>query len=197
MGIPLQHRCSFLIMKKNVSILTLSMILIASAAIVHDAKAQNQKLGFIDSEFILTKLPDYSGVEQRLGTLVQGWATEITKLDTEIENLKKDLEAKEILYTELVRKEKQDEIDMKVTERERFVQTKYGPDGEYYKTQETLLEPIQQRIMQAVRTVAERGDYDFVFDRAGDFLFLYTKPQWNLSNDVLRELGIEVETTDQ
>jgi len=184
-------------MKKNVSILTLSMILIASAAIVHDAKAQNQKLGFIDSEFILTKLPDYSGVEQRLGTLVQGWATEITKLDTEIENLKKDLEAKEILYTELVRKEKQDEIDMKVTERERFVQTKYGPDGEYYKTQETLLEPIQQRIMQAVRTVAERGDYDFVFDRAGDFLFLYTKPQWNLSNDVLRELGIEVETTDQ
>lgn len=184
-------------MKTNVSILTLSLILFASVAFVHDVNAQNQKLGFIDSEFILTKLPDYSGVEQRLGTLVQGWTTEIEKLDTEIENLKKDLLAKEILYTELVRKEKQDEINMKVTERERFVQTKYGPDGEYYKTQETLLEPIQQRIMLAVRTVAERGNYDFVFDRAGDFLFLYTKPQWNLSNDVLQELGIEVESTDQ
>jgi len=197
MGVPLQHRCAFLIMKTNVSILTLFLILFASVCSVHDVKAQNQKLGFIDSEFILTKLPDYTGVEQRLGTLVQGWATEIEKLDAEIENLKRDLQAKEILYTELVRQEKQDEINMKVTERERFVQTKYGPDGEYYKTQETLLEPIQQRIMQAVRTVAERGNYDFVFDRAGDFLFLYTKPQWNLSNDVLLELGIEVEMTDR
>jgi outer membrane protein len=157
--------------------------------------AQNQKTGYIDSEYILSKLPDYSGIEQRLATIVQGWATEIDALDKEIEELKRDLQAKEILYTEQVRKDKQEEIDRKITDKDRLVQSKYGPDGEYYKTQETLLEPIQQKIMLAVRTVAERGNYDFVFDRSGDFLFLYTKPQWNLSNDVLKELGIEVDTT--
>lgn len=156
-----------------------------------------QKLGYFDSEFVLSKLPDYSGMEQRLATLVQGWNTEIAELDKEIEDLKKDLEAKEILYTEQVRLEKQEEIRTKETERERFVQTKYGTDGEYYRTQETLLEPIQQRILQAVRTIAERDNYDFIFDRAGDFLFLYTKPQWNVSNDVLLELGIEVEPTNR
>jgi outer membrane protein len=157
--------------------------------------AQNQKTGYIDSEYILTKLPDYSGVEQRLATIVQGWATEIDNMEKEIQELKRDLQAKEILYTPQVRKDKQDEIDRKIADKDRLVQSKYGPDGEYYKTQETLLEPIQQKIMIAVRTVAERGNYDFVFDRAGDFLFLYTKPQWNLSNDVLKELGIEVDTT--
>ena len=159
--------------------------------------AQTQKTGYIDSEFILSKLPDYSGVEQRLATIVQGWATEIDNIEKEIQELKRDLQAKEILYTEQVRKDKQDEIDRKAADKERLVQSKYGPDGEYYKTQETLLEPIQQKIMIAVRTVAERGNYDFVFDRAGDFLFLYTKPQWNLSNDVLKELGIEVDTTTE
>lgn len=163
-----------------------------------DLNAQNQKTGFIDSDYILSKMPDYNGVEQRLSTIVQSWTTEIDAMEKEIDELKRDLQAKEILYTEQVRKDKQDEIDRKTTDKERFVQSKYGPDGEYYKTQETLLEPIQQKIMLAVRTVAERGNYDFVFDRSGDFLFLYTKPQWNLSNDVLKELGIEVDpTTDQ
>ncbi len=161
----------------------------------HDTIAQNQKTGFIDSDYILSKLPDYSGVEQRLATVVQGWATEIGTMEKEIDELKKDLLAKEILYTEQVRKDKQEEIDRKIADKERFVQSKYGPDGEYYKTQESLLEPIQQKIMLAVRTVAERGNYDFVFDRSGDFLFLYTKPQWNLSDDVLKELGIDVDTT--
>ncbi len=160
-----------------------------------DLLAQNQKTGFIDSGYILSKLPDYSGVEQRLATVVQGWATEITTMEKDIDELKRDLQAKEILYTEQVRKDKQEEIDRKIADKERFVQSKYGPEGEYYKTQETLLEPIQQKIMLAVRTVAERGNYDFVFDRSGDFLFLYTKPQWNLSDDVLKELGIDVDTT--
>lgn len=160
-----------------------------------DVFAQNQKTGFIDSEYILSKMPDYNGVEQRLSTIVQGWTTEIDAMDKEIDELKRDLQAKEILYTEQVRKDKQDEIDRKISDKDRFIQSKYGPEGEYYKTQETLLEPIQQKIMLAVRTVAERGNFDFVFDRSGDFLFLYTKPQWNLSDDVLKELGIEVDPT--
>jgi len=171
------------------------IILMMSLMSGQSLMAQNQKTGYIDSEYILSKLPDYSGVEQRLATIVQGWSTEIDVLDKEIQELKRDLQAKEILYTEQVRKDKQEEIDRKIADKDRLVQSKYGPDGEYYKTQETLLEPIQQKIMLAVRTVAERGNYDFVFDRSGDFLFLYTKPQWNLSNDVLKELGIEVDTT--
>lgn len=184
---------------KNILRYSVTGILVMLAVLNgQDLNAQNQKTGFIDSDYILSKMPDYNGVEQRLSTIVQSWTTEIDAMEKEIDELKRDLQAKEILYTEQVRKDKQDEIDRKTTDKERFVQSKYGPDGEYYKTQETLLEPIQQKIMLAVRTVAERGNYDFVFDRSGDFLFLYTKPQWNLSNDVLKELGIEVDpTTDQ
>ena len=35
--------------------------------------------------------------------------------------------------------------------------------------------------------------YDYVFDKKGDFLFLYAPDQFNLSDDVLRELGIDVD----
>ncbi len=182
-------------MKTLVRLSATSLVVLLALSFAQGSLAQNQKTGFIDSDYILSKLPDYSGVEQRLATVVQGWATEIGTMEKEIDELKRDLQAKEILYTEQVRKDKQEEIDRKIADKERFVQSKYGPEGEYYKTQETLLEPIQQKIMLAVRTVAERGNYDFVFDRSGDFLFLYTKPQWNLSDDVLKELGIDVDTT--
>lgn len=184
-------------MKKIKEFFVLTIICMMATLIGQEVTAQNQKMGYINSEFILSKLPDYNGIEQRLATIVQGWATEFDIIEKEIQELKKDLQAKEILYTEQVRKDKQEEIERKAADKERLVQSKYGSDGEYFKTQEALLEPIQQKIMLAVRTVAERGNYDFVFDRAGDFLFLYTKPQWNLSNDVLKELGIEVDTTTE
>lgn len=162
-----------------------------------ELSAQNQKTGYIDSEYILSKMPDYNGIEQRMSTIVQGWNTEISEMDKKIDELTKDLIAKEILYTEEVRKQKREEISTLKSDKDRFVQAKFGAEGEYYKTQETLLEPIQQKIMLAVRAVAERGNFDFVFDRSGDFLFLYTKPNWNLSDQVLKELGIDVESKDQ
>lgn len=158
-------------------------------------QAQNQKFGYIDSNYIMSKMPDYKGIEQKLNAQVETWTTEISNLEKDIDELKRDLLAKEILYTDDIRKQKQDEIKQKETEKGKFIQSKYGPDGEYYKTQATLLEPIQQKIMLAVRVVAERGKYDFVFDRTGELMFFYSNPQWNLSDDVLEELGIVVEQT--
>jgi len=172
-----------------------SIVLLLLGGLIMSAQAQNQKFGYIDSNYIMSKMPDYKGIEQKLNTQVQTWTTEITKMEKDIDELKRDLLAKEILYTEQIRKQKQDEIKQKETEKDRFIQSKYGPDGEFYKTQATLLEPIQQKIMLAVRTVAERGKYDFVFDRSGDFMFFYSNPQWNLSDNVLEELGIAVEQT--
>lgn len=172
-----------------------SILVLLLSGLIVTVQAQNQKFGYIDSNYIMSKMPDYKGIEQKLNTQVQTWTTEINKLEKDIDELKRDLLAKEILYTEQIRKQKQDEIKQKETEKDRFIQSKYGPDGEYYKTQATLLEPIQQKIMLAVRTVAERGKYDFVFDRTGDFMFFYSNPQWNLSDDVLEELGIVTEKT--
>jgi hypothetical protein len=39
--------------------------------------------------------------------------------------------------------------------------------------------------------VASRDGFDFVFDRAEDIRFLYTREQWNLTEEVMLELGID------
>ncbi|MCH8566646.1 MAG: OmpH family outer membrane protein [Balneolales bacterium] len=156
--------------------------------------AQNQRLAYIDTDFIFSKIPEYEGVEQRLRQLSQQWRDEITEMEREIESLRQEFEAREILFTPEVRRERQQEIDNKVRERERFINSRFGPDGDYFRQQRELLRPIQRQIVEATNKVAERDGYDFVFDRSGDFVFFYARRQWNISVNVLLELGIQVES---
>jgi outer membrane protein len=52
------------------------------------------------------------------------------------------------------------------------------------------MRPAQERLLAAIEVVAEEGDYDYIFDRAGEYLFLYTRPRNNVTDLVLEELGI-------
>lgn len=157
------------------------------------AAAQDQKLGYYESDFVLSKIPEYVGIEQRLKILSDGWKNEIQSMRLEIDNLEKDFTAKEILYTEEIKKEKIQEINSKKKELDIFIEQKFGPNGEYFKKQKELLEPIQRQVFAAVRSVAQRNGFDFVFDRSGDIYMVYARGEWNLNEQVLLELGIEIE----
>ena len=156
------------------------------------ANAQ-QKIAYIDSEFILSKIPEYNGIGDRLSVISSQWKKEIDEFQKEVDDLQRDFDAKSILYTEDVKLQKKKEIDLKIQKLDQFKTSKYGPNGEYFKRQQELIEPLQQRVLDAVNKIATRDNYDFIFDRTGDYLFLFTKSQWNVSEEVLLELGIEVE----
>ncbi|MEP1307641.1 MAG: OmpH family outer membrane protein [Balneola sp.] len=155
--------------------------------------AQDQKIGYYESDFVLSKIPEYGGIEQQLKILSDGWKNEIQEKRTEIDNLEQDYQAKEILYTDEIKKEKRQEINSKRQQLENFTAQKFGPNGEYFLKQKELLEPIQRQVFAAVRTVAQRNGMDFVFDRSGDIYMVYARGEWNLSEDILLELGIEIE----
>jgi len=152
-----------------------------------------QKIGYIDSDEIMRHIPEYTGIRQRLETIAQNWKEEIYEMQVEIERLKQDFEAREILFTPDIRRQRQQEIDRKIREREQYINRRFGPEGDYFRQQQELLEPLQLRILEAVVKVAERENYDHVFDRAGDYLFLYSRRRWDISRNVLEEMGIFVD----
>lgn len=168
----------------------LSLLLLLT---VTDTVYSQQKIGYIDSDFIMQEIPEYTGIQQRLETIAQNWKEEIEEMQVEIEQMKQDFEGREILFTPDVRRQRQQEIDQKIREREQYIEQRFGPDGDYYSQQEELLEPLQQRILEAVVTIAERENFDHVFDRSGDYLFLYSRERWDISRDVLEEMGIYVD----
>nr|BCX00902.1 MAG: membrane protein [Bacteroidota bacterium] len=153
------------------------------------ANAQ-QKIGYIDSEQILNRLPEYQDAQQRLERLAQQWQQQLEAMQREIDQLFRDYQAREVLYTEEMRRQKQQEILNKERALEQFREQKFGPQGELFQQQTQLIRPIQERVLQALRQVAEEQGYDFVFDRSGSLLFLYARPQYDLTDRVLEKLGI-------
>lgn len=171
------------------SILFLILISIGSLNLV---SAQSQLIGFYESDKVLEHIPEYSGIQQQLNVLSEGWDEEIKQMEQEIRAMQEDFEAKEILYTEEIRKQRRQEIDQKVRQKETFIAQKFGPQGEYFTRQRELLEPIQRQVFTALKAVADRKNLDFVFDRSGDIYMVYASNEWNITEDILLELGIEL-----
>ncbi len=171
-----------------------SLILLFTIILGQNCFAQDQKLGFIDSDVIMQNMPEYSGIEQRLNLLSEGWRDEIQELEQEIEELEQDFEAREILFTEEVRQQRLNEIENLRQQRDRLVEDRFGPQGEYFTIQESLLEPIQRQIFEALDEIARRQNFDFVFDRAQETRFLFVREEWNLTEDVMLEMGMDPAT---
>lgn len=153
-------------------------------------QAQQQRIGYVDTDLILNQIPEYNSIEKELELISEEWREELDQMDQEIEELKEDFNAKEILYTEELKEEKEKEIAAKVEQRETFMEDKFGPEGEYYTRQQELLEPLQRKVFDAIRVVADNEGFDFIFDRAQNVSLLFADKAWNLNDEVIEELGI-------
>ena len=173
----------------SISMMRLLSLALVAAVLVPAAAAQ-QKLGFVDSSVILAQMPEFQTAQQELERLTQQWQSEVTALSTEADEMADQYAAREILYTDEERVAQQELIAAKRTERDALRNRYFGPQGELFREQQTRLRPAQERLLAAIEVVATDGEYDFVFDRAGDYLFLFTRPRHNLTELVLEELGI-------
>lgn len=171
----------------------LALALVA-VALVPAARGQ-QKIGFIDSEAILNQMPEFQTAQQELDRLATQWQAQVAALEAEAGELADEFAAREILYTEAERETQLAAIQAKRSERDALRTRYFGPEGELFREQQTRLRPAQERLLAAVEAVATDGEYDYVFDRSGDYLFLFTRPRHNLTELVKEELGIGVGAT--
>lgn len=152
-----------------------------------------QRIGYVDTEYVLDQMPEYTSVQQQLDKLEKQWRNEIQQQREEVQKLEQEFEARELLYTEEERKRKQQTIEEARAKVEQLRQQYFGPEGELYSRQKQLMRPLQERILEAAENVATEDGYDFVVDGKGDTIFLYAREEHDLSDQVLRELGINVD----
>jgi|AntRauMFilla1563_2_1112583.scaffolds.fasta_scaffold00022_37 outer membrane protein len=156
-------------------------------------RSKQQKIGLIDSDYILGLLPEYKGLDQTLNQMTIQWEQEIEEERKELALLEKDFEAKRILYTDEIIKQVTTEIEAKKKKIAQLNNQRFGPDGDYFKEQRRLLEPIQRRVFETITIVANREDYDMIFDRSGEMIVMFTRAEWDISDLVLLELGIDTQ----
>lgn len=151
-----------------------------------------QKFGYIDSEFILNKHPDYKVVQQELQNLSDAWTKEAQSLDKEIKEMYVQLKAEEVLLTEEMYQTRLREIKEKEKASQVFNSRIFGIDGQYFQKQAELLQPLQSKIYDAIERVSRKNNLALLFDKASvPSGIIYTDPRHDYSEFVLDELGIE------
>lgn len=152
------------------------------------------RIGYVDTEYILSKLPEYQAVQQRLDQMVRDWQTELDRRRQEIDRMFEEYQARELLYTPEERRRRREEIARAEEALDRLRQQYFGPEGELFRQQETLLRPIQERVLEAIEAVARDQGYDYVLDKAAAPVLLYAPPEHDLSDRVLAELNVNVDS---
>ncbi|GAB5519651.1 MAG: OmpH family outer membrane protein [Rhodothermales bacterium] len=157
-----------------------------------------QKIAYVDSDYILGLMPDYATIQQNLDRMAQEWETELDTQRAEVDEMFQQYQARELLYVAEERKRKRDEIIQAEDDLERQRMRYFGPEGELFNQQEQLMRPLQERILTAIEEVATEEGYDYVFDKnGGEVLFLFAQQEHNVSDRVLEKLGIDLENTQR
>jgi len=148
-----------------------------------------QKYAYVDTDFILGKLPAYVAAQEQLDKLSQKYQKELETLHAELDQIYKDYQGEVVLLSQDMKRKREEQIVNKEKEYKKLQRQYFGPDGDLAKKRETLVKPVQDEVFSAIQTIAEQGAYAMVFDKAGSVTMIYTNPKFDLSDQVLQKLG--------
>lgn len=152
--------------------------------------ANAQKFGYIDSDFILSKIPDYKKAQDEIDRLSAAWQKEIEEMQTAIEAQYSAFEAEQVLLTEEMRQERKAEIHKKESELKEYQRKVFGFGGLFFLKKQELIKPLQDKVFEAVEKVAKSNRLTIIFDKAGELVMIYTDPRHDYTDFVLEELGL-------
>jgi outer membrane protein len=148
-----------------------------------------QKYAYVDTDYILGKLPSYVAAQEQLDKLSQKYQKELETLHAELDQIYKDYQGEVVLLSQDMKRKREEQIVNKEKEYKKLQRQYFGPDGDLAKKKEALVKPVQDEVFNAIQTIAEQGSYSMIFDKAGSMTMIYTNPKFDLSDQVLQKLG--------
>ncbi|MEO0471171.1 MAG: OmpH family outer membrane protein [Bacteroidota bacterium] len=149
-----------------------------------------QKTGYVDSGKIMDAIPEYKAAQDEIENVSQKWQQDLEAKYKAIEKMYADYQAQEVLMPDDLKQEKQEEIFQAEREAKEYREQKFGYNGELFTLQESKVKPIQDKVFRAVEAVAQRKRFNFIFDKSGETTWMYTDATYDLTDEVMSELGV-------
>jgi outer membrane protein len=151
--------------------------------------ASAQKFAYVDSQYILSKIPEYKAAQDQINQISIQWQKEIEAKYSEIDQLYKAYKADEVLLTVEMKQKRQSEIEAKEQAAKDLQKQRFGVNGDLFKKRQELVKPIQDKVYNAVQDLAEKDNLAIIFDKSSDMTILYSNPKYDKSDDILRNMG--------
>ncbi len=167
----------------------LGLFLFVILSVVSSGKLYSQpKIGYVDSDTIMKQLPEAQDAQKKLDAIIKDWQEELSKMERDWKTKYDDYDKRKLILSDQKRAEIEKELVTLENQTSKYRQDKFGVKGELFQKQEELMKPIQNRIFTAIQDVAKEKDYDFIFDRSGDIIFLYAKEDYDVTTLVIEKL---------
>ncbi len=164
-------------------------LFIAFISIIANAQTgRGVKIGYIDMEYILEKVPDYAEAMNQLEQKAQKWKQEIETKRNGLNTIKENLKTERVLLTKELIEEREEEIAYFEKELLDYQEKRFGPKGDLIIQKSVLVKPIQDQIFTNVQDVAEQRKYDFIFDKSSDLTMLFAAQKYDISDFVVKKL---------
>ena len=152
------------------------------------------KIGYIDSEILRERMPEFKDIQRQIDRLAQGYQQEAMDRESRLVKMLEDFRKQELLMSEARKAELAAEFEQAKQDLQQFTQQKLGPDGEVFQKNIELSRPIFERVNEALKKLAEEEGFDFIFDSAAGGGIVYADPdRYNLTEKLLALLAEERE----
>lgn len=162
------------------------LLIMTTVSLAVQSQSRGVKIGYIDMEYILQNVPDYTEAKNQLEQKAQKWKQEVEVKKNDITTLKDALKTERVLLTKELLAEREEEIAFQETELLDYQQKRFGPNGDLTIQKAVLTQPVQDQVFNAVQDIAEAKKFDFIFDKTSDMTMLFAAKRYDISDQVIR-----------
>ncbi len=149
-----------------------------------------QKFGYVDTKYIMSKMPEYQEYQGQVDKLAKEWEGQVREMRKEIDGLYAALNAEEVLLTPEMKSERLAEIKAKENQMKKFQTDVFGFEGLLYLKKKELIKPVQDEVFEAIEKVCRENRLAIMFDKAGELIMIYTDPRHDYTDFVLETLEL-------
>lgn len=172
------------------SIMLKSLLFSAMFAFVAMGSTFAQRIAVVDINAVLESMPEYNQAQADLDKVASQWRQDIAQEYDKIKGMYNAYQAEQVLMSDDMRTQKEDEI-MNAEKRVRDMQKdKFGPEGALFQRRQDLVQPIQDKVYNALDKFAGQKGFDFIFDKSSSTGLIFANPKYDKTEDVKTDLGI-------
>lgn len=151
--------------------------------------ANAQRYALIDMEYILKNIPAYERASEQLNQSAKKWQSEVEAISNDAQTMYKSYQSESVFLSDEQKTKREEAIVAREKEASELRRKYFGPEGELVKKRESLMQPIQDEVYNAVKEISEAKGYSLVIDRASATSIIFASPRIDISNEVLTKLG--------
>jgi outer membrane protein len=152
--------------------------------------AKEQKIGYVDTEYILKNYRTAMDAQRALETELGKYKKNADSLKILYDNAQIEFEGQKLMFSEQGKQAKMIEISRFKKDYDDYVTEIWGKGGKIELKNRELITPIVQQIQTTVQQIASKDGFSLVFD-ASESKIVYAQTGLDLTDIVLNELNKE------